>query len=207
MDVLGKVIIRGWIDIMRIPTCIILRATSHTEDTFRSTSYPFQICVPRITYCHSQKRFKYHYYEWYIPNELYIGEFVAPYGYYSALSSIVFTNIEEGPDTVHSDYFFGKCASKFKTLVMHDHMKYEDIRGKLIIRRWIDLNVEPNCVYVRANSSYADIVRYHAFKFSICQCRIIYVHQGNKYSYYYYEWYAPVEMMKGIEWDLYFYTS
>lgn len=58
---------------MRIPTCIILRGTAYEEDTFRSTSYPFQMCVPRITYCHTQKRFKYYYYEWYIPNDKFIG--------------------------------------------------------------------------------------------------------------------------------------
>ncbi|XP_052759070.1 uncharacterized protein LOC113518544 [Galleria mellonella] len=67
MDVLGKIIIRGWIDIIRIPICIILRATSYETDMFRSTAYNFQMCVPRITYCHSKRRFKYHYYEWYLP--------------------------------------------------------------------------------------------------------------------------------------------
>ncbi|XP_028041381.1 uncharacterized protein LOC114251356 [Bombyx mandarina] len=72
IEVLGKIIMRGWIEVLRIPTCIILRAVANQEDTFRSTSYPFQICVPRITYCHSQNRFKYFYYEWYIPTE-YIG--------------------------------------------------------------------------------------------------------------------------------------
>ncbi|XP_032526757.1 uncharacterized protein LOC116777359 [Danaus plexippus] len=70
MDVLGKLIIREWLNIRRIPTCIVLRATSFEIDMFRSTAYAFQICIPRITYCHSQKRFKYFYYEWYIPKEM-----------------------------------------------------------------------------------------------------------------------------------------
>ncbi|XP_059051078.1 uncharacterized protein LOC131845931 [Achroia grisella] len=70
MDVLGKIIIRGWIEVIRIPTCILLRATSYENDMFRSTAFNFQMCVPRITYCHSMKRYKYHYYEWYLPYDM-----------------------------------------------------------------------------------------------------------------------------------------
>ncbi|XP_038207733.1 uncharacterized protein LOC119829335 [Zerene cesonia] len=72
IEILGKVIVRGWLKIIRMPTCIILRATSYEEDLFRSTTYNFQICVPRITYCHSKHRYKYFYYEWYLPLD-YIG--------------------------------------------------------------------------------------------------------------------------------------
>ncbi|XP_041975771.1 uncharacterized protein LOC121730698 [Aricia agestis] len=70
MDVLGKIIIREWLKIPRIPTCIVLRARSFEEDLFRSTAYNFQMCVPRIVYCHSRKRFKYFFYEWYIPTDM-----------------------------------------------------------------------------------------------------------------------------------------
>ncbi|KAL0901369.1 hypothetical protein ABMA27_006646 [Loxostege sticticalis] len=70
MQILGKLIIRGWIEALRIPTCIFLRAMSYEYDLFRSTAYNFQICVPRITYCHSRKRWKYFYYEWYIPMDM-----------------------------------------------------------------------------------------------------------------------------------------
>ncbi|XP_063823008.1 uncharacterized protein LOC135072911 [Ostrinia nubilalis] len=70
MQVLGKLIVRGWIETLRIPVCILLRAMSYEYDLFRSTAYNFQICVPRITYCHSRRRFKYFYYEWYIPMDM-----------------------------------------------------------------------------------------------------------------------------------------
>ncbi|RVE48146.1 hypothetical protein evm_007206 [Chilo suppressalis] len=70
MEILGKLIIRGWIEVLRIPTCIILRANSHEYDLMRSSAYNFQFCVPRITYSHSQKRYKYFYYEWYIPEDM-----------------------------------------------------------------------------------------------------------------------------------------
>ncbi|XP_063549100.1 uncharacterized protein LOC134756201 [Cydia strobilella] len=67
LQLLGKLILRAWIPVPRIPTCIILRATSSLDDLFRYTSYNFQVCVPRITYCHSHTRYKYHFLEWYIP--------------------------------------------------------------------------------------------------------------------------------------------
>ncbi|KAI8438706.1 hypothetical protein MSG28_011119 [Choristoneura fumiferana] len=70
MEVLGKIIVRGWVDVPRIPTCIVLRATSHPEDMLRSTSHNFQMCVPRITYCHSHERIKYYYFEWYLPEDM-----------------------------------------------------------------------------------------------------------------------------------------
>ncbi|XP_035453058.1 uncharacterized protein LOC118278093 [Spodoptera frugiperda] len=70
MQVLGKVIVRGWLDLIRIPTCIILRGYGHEADLYRSTTYNFQMCVPRITYCHTHRRFKYYYYEWYIPLDM-----------------------------------------------------------------------------------------------------------------------------------------
>lgn len=53
-----------------MPICIILRARSFEVDTFRSTAYKFQMCVPRIAYAHSQRRFVYYFYEWYIPYDL-----------------------------------------------------------------------------------------------------------------------------------------
>nr|XP_053609750.1 uncharacterized protein LOC128674839 [Plodia interpunctella] len=68
-----KLIIRGWIDVLRIPTCILLRGYSAREHTFRATLHSFQMCVPRISYCHSKKQFKLYYYEWYIPVEDYQG--------------------------------------------------------------------------------------------------------------------------------------
>lgn len=61
---------QGWLDIKRIPTCIRLRASSYSYDMFRSTAYNFQMCVPRITYCHTHRRYKYFYYEWYIPPDM-----------------------------------------------------------------------------------------------------------------------------------------
>ncbi|CAB3258806.1 unnamed protein product [Arctia plantaginis] len=67
LSILGKLIVRGWLDIRRIPICVILRARSFYYDQLRSTSFPFQFCVPRIAYCHSHKRYRYYYYEWYIP--------------------------------------------------------------------------------------------------------------------------------------------
>ncbi|XP_049868139.1 uncharacterized protein LOC126368286 [Pectinophora gossypiella] len=67
IDIIGKPIVRGWIQVPQIPTCIRLRALAYEEDTFRSTAYPFQMCVPRITYCHQQIKFAFYYYEWYIP--------------------------------------------------------------------------------------------------------------------------------------------
>ncbi|PZC78418.1 hypothetical protein B5X24_HaOG202162 [Helicoverpa armigera] len=73
LQILGKVIVRGWIDVPRIPTCILLRGTGFEDDMFRSTTYNFQMCVPRITYCHTHHRFKYHYYEWYLPPDVFGG--------------------------------------------------------------------------------------------------------------------------------------
>ncbi|XP_013183213.1 uncharacterized protein LOC106129258 [Amyelois transitella] len=68
IEVTGKIIIRGWIDVKRIPTCIVLRGYAPNEHLFRSTSYNFQMCAPRISYCHSKRQFRYYYYEWYIPS-------------------------------------------------------------------------------------------------------------------------------------------
>ncbi|CAB3258807.1 unnamed protein product [Arctia plantaginis] len=67
IEIVGKLFVRGWLDINRIPTCIILKAYSFTRDLLRDTTENFQICVPRITYCHTHKRYKYYYYEWHIP--------------------------------------------------------------------------------------------------------------------------------------------
>lgn len=38
------------------------------------------------------------------------------------------------PDGVHSEYFYGKCAKESKRLAVHDHITYEDLKGKLVIK-------------------------------------------------------------------------
>ncbi|XP_013134871.1 PREDICTED: uncharacterized protein LOC106100547 [Papilio polytes] len=67
-------VIRDWLfDTWRIPTCIILRASSYESNAFRLTYYNFEICVPRVTFCYDKKRWNYYYYEWYIPKGITYG--------------------------------------------------------------------------------------------------------------------------------------
>lgn len=68
-SVLNQYFFQGWLLIRRIPTCIFMRGKSYDFDMLRTTTYNFQLCVPRITYCHSHQRFKFFYYEWYIPKD------------------------------------------------------------------------------------------------------------------------------------------
>lgn len=65
---------QDWLfDTWRIPTCIILRASSYESNAFRLTYYNFEICVPRVTFCYDKKRWNYYYYEWYIPKGITYG--------------------------------------------------------------------------------------------------------------------------------------
>ncbi|CAH0592525.1 unnamed protein product [Chrysodeixis includens] len=73
MEVIGKIILRGWLNIERMPSCIVLRGSSIDNDPVdiaRGTAHSFQFCIPRVTFCHSQRRWRYFYYEWFVPYDL-----------------------------------------------------------------------------------------------------------------------------------------
>ncbi|XP_047038614.1 uncharacterized protein LOC124643642 [Helicoverpa zea] len=127
---------------------------------------------------------------------------------FSALNSIVFTNIPSPKDNVHSEYYFGKCTTRYKKLFLHDHYTADEIQGAIIVRGHLNVTDEirrPNCVYIRATSAVSDMVRYQAYKFALCFARIVHNYSGEIFEYNYYEWFLPVEIQDGIEWDIFFY--
>lgn len=40
---------------------------------FRTTAYKFQMCTPVITFIYAQDRYRYFYYEWFLPDETLTG--------------------------------------------------------------------------------------------------------------------------------------
>ncbi|XP_047042325.1 uncharacterized protein LOC124646249 [Helicoverpa zea] len=135
-------------------------------------------------------------------------EKISTYKTFSALNSIVFTNIASPKQYAHSEYYFGKCAIHNKELLGRDLIKSDKMIGSRIVRGQLNLTDNepyPNCVYIRATSAFGDMVRFQTYAFNVCFVKILHNHRAQIFTYHFYEWFIPAEMAPGITWEIFFF--
>ncbi|KAJ0182412.1 hypothetical protein K1T71_001781 [Dendrolimus kikuchii] len=125
--------------------------------------------------------------------------------FFASLSDFKLYGATPEAEHLHSEYFFGECRRKDKKFLTHVYLDHIDILGKLIVRGWIDVPRIPTCMILRGTTYQEHLFRATAYNFQMCVPRITYCHTGHRFRYYYYEWYIPVDMEGGMNWDIFFY--
>ncbi|XP_026739292.1 uncharacterized protein LOC113502112 [Trichoplusia ni] len=130
---------------------------------------------------------------------------VSCWQYFTPLKDIVLDNSKLEPQHLHSDYYFGDCKRPSQIFYAHVHLDHMEVLGKIIIRGWLDLKRIPTCIILRSTAYAYDLLRSTTYNFQFCVPRITYCHTHKRHKYYYYEWYLPMDVVGGMNWDIYFY--